>query len=427
MQELEKFLFYELPSFSREAYSAYKPGLERMQKLMKLLGQPQSRFESIHIAGTNGKGSVCNILADSLQQNGQKTGKYTSPHLVNYRERIQIDGMWMPEQYALDFTNRYFGDIQKIKPSFFELTVAMAFQYFAEQEVDVAVIEVGMGGELDSTNVLLPLLSIITNIGLDHQYALGDTLPEVAGAKAGIIKPKRPVIIGETQEQTSAVFRNTAAERSAEIRWADQEYRLISDLLEGEQRLLQYAHGDEVVRVKTDLRGSYQAKNIATTLLAAEWLESSFPGWPSDLILSLQDFQRRTDFSGRWQILDESPQTILEVSHNLSGVHESVKSLAGENYQDLYIVLGLSSDKDYAEILEVLPAEAHYIMTAADSRRAQKAKLLMEEAKKQGKRAEIVEGAGNAIRHASELASEGDLILILGSLYLAGEILPLYA
>ncbi len=419
--EVENFIFNHLAHYSIEGDSAYRPGLDKTRLLLSHLGDPQKNFKSVHVGGTNGKGSTTHLMASAFMHRGLKVGTYTSPHITTYRERIRVDGVFVEEQFVLDFTNKNWELIQQLDPSFFEFTVALAFSYFRYKKVDIAVVEVGLGGTYDSTNVLEPEIAIITNVGLDHINTLGSSLPEIASNKAGIIKPETPVVIGEYNEETFSVFKTVAEKNSSPLALADEQYTLYSYELTPSIMQIKYLHFGEVVAIQTDLRGSYQIKNIATALTATEMLKEKYPGLRSDLIYSASRVQEYILIMGRWQTVSESPRVILDVCHNAHGVQEAMKQLSREDFGDLYIILGLSSDKDAEEILKLLPDSAHLILTQANTKRAMTLEDLKKSASNVFENFEFSPDLKSALDKAHELAKPEDLILTMGSCYLIGE------
>jgi len=348
-QQTINYLFQQLPMFSRAGAAAIKTGLDNTWDLCKLLDNPQEKFKSIHVGGTNGKGSTSHMLAAILQTAGYKTGLYTSPHLRDFRERIRIDGQMISEQQVVDFVAAYKTDFEKIQPSFFEMTVALAFDVFAKAQVDIAIIEVGLGGRLDSTNVITPLLSVITNIGWDHMNLLGDTLPLIAGEKAGIIKPNVPVIIGERQPEVEAVFIQKAQEQKTEIRFASDEWMVEQKQPAGKTNMATYIEvsihktntGYVIPNLQIDLTGSYQLKNLKTVMAAVTELQrQGFVIEDKHIVTGLRQVQALTGLSGRWEKLGDDPLTICDTGHNPDGIQEVLKNIEAVVYDQLHFVLG---------------------------------------------------------------------------------------
>jgi dihydrofolate synthase/folylpolyglutamate synthase len=407
-RETVEFLFSSFAEFQRTGATAYKPGLGNMLRLDEYFSHPHRKFHTIHVAGTNGKGSTSHMLAAILQTAGYRTGLYTSPHLLDFRERIKIDGGMIPEQEVVDFVAHSACFIDNLKPSFFELTVAMAFDWFARKQVDVAVIEAGLGGRLDSTNIITPLVSMITNISHDHTQFLGDTLEKIAAEKAGIIKPGVPVVIGETQPETEPVFRKTAAENHAPIVFADPLFPHVS-----------------TAKYPLDLPGHYQEKNLKTVLAALGVLHGQgklhIP--ESAVKEGLRHAARLTGLMGRWQILREKPLTVADTGHNEGGIREVVAQIARTPHDKLYVVFGVVNDKDLTKIWPLLPRDAYYLFTQARIERALPAEKLYEQATEQGFFGELLPTVPEAVERAQTLAQEGDMIFIGGSTFTVAEAL----
>ena len=408
-QSTIEFLFSSFAEFQRVGGAAYKPGLDNMLRLEEHFGYPQRNFRTIHVAGTNGKGSTAHMLAAILQTAGYRTGLYTSPHLIDFRERIKVDGAMISEQEVIDFA-RSVRSIDGFRPSFFEITTAMAFDCFARRRVDAAVIEAGLGGRLDSTNIIIPLVSVITNIGYDHTRYLGDTLEKIAVEKAGIIKPGIPVVIGETQPETEPIFRQKAHENRAPIVFADQ--------------LFPYA---STVQYPLDLPGHYQEKNLKTVLAAVEVLnrEGILCIQESAVKEGLRHAARLTGLAGRWQVLRQKPLTVADTGHNEAGIREVVKQIARTPHDKLYMVFGVVNDKDLAKIWPLLPRKAWYLFTQARIERALPAETLYEQALAQGFSGELVPTVPEAVKRAQILADEEDMIFIGGSTFTVAEALAL--
>lgn len=405
-QETVDFLYSRLPYFSRDGKSAIKKDLHNTLKLCEILGNPQNQFKCIHIAGTNGKGSVSNMLAAILQNNGYKTGLYTSPHLKDFRERIRINGEMISESFVIAFTEKIIPYLDEIQPSFFEITVAMCFDYFAQNKIEIAVIETGLGGRLDSTNIIHPLLAIITNIGMDHADLLGDTLEKIASEKAGIIKHKVPVVIGERQTETDQVFIDKANAESAPIHFADDNEDI------------------HVSEIQTDLRGLYQSKNIKTVLQSVLILNTVGIETKSELTLdALTRVRDITHFRGRWEILGESPKIVADTGHNAHGLKWVVAQLASERKGQLHMVFGMVKDKDRTEILQLLPKDALYYFCSPALMRALDKATLKSEAEVQGLKGNTYESVAMALEAAKSNASADDLIFIGGSTFVVAEIL----
>jgi dihydrofolate synthase / folylpolyglutamate synthase len=367
-QQTIDYLFHRLPMFSRLGAAAFKGDLTNTIKLCEALGNPQSKFKSIHIAGTNGKGSTSHMLAAIMQTAGYKTGLYTSPHLKDFRERIKVNGNMVEGAFVIAFTQQIKPLIEKIEPSFFEITVAMAFSWFAEQKVDIAVIEVGLGGRLDSTNIITPELSIITNIGYDHMNILGDTLEKIAAEKAGIIKQGIPVVVGETLPETKTLFEDRARDMGSPIYFAN-EVRQVADWEQSGHKLqvdVVADHSEERKKYTLDLPGLYQAKNLLTVLEAVQLLTKR--GWKideKDIMHAVGNTRKQTGFHGRWEVIHQQPYTVLDVAHNEDGIKQLVSQLEHCDFKKLHIVIGMVRDKEISAVLALLPKYARYYFTKA--------------------------------------------------------------
>lgn len=407
--------------FQRVGAIAFKRDLTNTIKLCKVLDDPQKTFRSIHVAGTNGKGSTSHMLASVLQESGYKTGLYTSPHLKSFTERIRINGQEISQAFVVDFVNRIKPVIEEIQPSFFEITVAMAFQYFAHSHVDIAVIEVGLGGRLDSTNIISPLVSVITNIGWDHKDILGDTLEKIAAEKAGIIKEGTPVVISERQREVEDVFNGIASERRAKCFYASDEYKLTTDP-SGKTDVYKE---DELILSRLDLplKGDYQRKNLPGVLKVIDVLKKlGFNISNASLLQGLENTVINTGLKGRWQKLKESPLMICDTGHNIDGINEIVKQISTMRFHHLHIVLGMVKDKDIEEILSLLPKQASYYFCSAKLPRALDARLLAEKAEKVGLRGAVVADVNEAKNSALKNAGPDDLVFIGGSTFVVAEI-----
>lgn len=410
--------------FSRTGSKALKKDLSRTIALCKFLGHPERKFKSVHIAGTNGKGSVCHMLSAIFQENGFKTGLFTSPHLHDFRERIKINGQLVPQSFVVDFVEKTLGYTADFKPSFFELTFGMTMAYFAAEQVDIAVIETGLGGRLDSTNVILPELSVITNIGYDHMDILGNTLDKIAGEKAGIIKEGIPVVIGETHPETEQVFISTAVKRNAPICFADQQFTVIKSELRKDflEVTVDEVRKNEPETYSIDLTGRYQLKNLLTVLQSVQLLKKKFSFDSNKIKQALSHVVSLTGFEGRWQILRQRPYIVMDVGHNVDGVRQVMEQLKHLNYRQLHIVTGMVKDKDIGSVLSLWPAEARYYFTNAHIARAMPAQQLKEKAAAKGLYGEAWDDVNEAIEKACAEAGEDDLILISGSVFVVGEV-----
>ncbi len=408
-QESITFLFNALPVWERAGAGAYKPGLERIGAFMAALGNPHRGLRTVHVAGTNGKGSVCHMLAAVLRSAGLRTGLFTSPHLVDFRERIRVDGDEIPEDAVVEFTERWRGEMVATGLTFFEMATAMGLWWCRRSGCDIAVIETGLGGRLDSTNIITPEVSVVTNIGLEHTRYLGDTIAAIAAEKAGIIKPGVPVVIGEHNPESDPVFRTAAATQGSEITFADDfNYEL------------------RITNYECDLPGDYQRKNLATVLATIDVLRGE--GWsiPDDAVKrGLRNAARLTGLRGRWQVVGRAPLIILDTAHNAHGLAEVVAQIARTPRQRLYMVLGLAADKDLDAILPLLPTDAHYILTAADTPRAMPAETLAFRVNYELRitNYETAPTVAGAVRRALAMAGPRDMIFIGGSNFVVGEAL----
>jgi dihydrofolate synthase/folylpolyglutamate synthase len=419
------YLFSRLPMFSRIGAAAYKADLTNTIKLCEFFGNPQSRFKAIHIAGTNGKGSVSHMLASILQVAGYKTGLYTSPHLKDFRERIKINGLMVTEEFVIDFTERIKPLVEEISPSFFEITVAMAFEYFAQQNIDVAIIETGLGGRLDSTNIIHPELCIITNIGWDHMNLLGDSLEKIAFEKAGIIKHNIPVVIGEVLPETQTVFEQAAKEMNAPIYIASQKRQLADWDWNKNELVVQVAddHHTDHKNYHLDLPGIYQTKNLLTVLEACTQLQQL--GWTIDETIihkGLKQTKKTTGLHGRWEVIHHSPLVVLDVAHNIDGIKQMVQQAELTEHQQLHIVIGIVKDKEVEKIVSLLPGNAMYYFTKAQIPRALHEDELMKEAEKINLIGKSFPEVNDALLFAIQHAHPDDMIIVCGSVFLVGEV-----
>jgi len=428
--ETLQYLYTQLPMFTRVGSSAYKEDLTNTIELCKRLDNPQDKFKSVHIGGTNGKGSTSHMLAAVLQTAGYKTGLYTSPHLRDFRERIRINGEMISEQQVIDFVTDHQKDFETISPSFFEMTVGLAFDIFAKEKVDIAVIEVGLGGRLDSTNIITPLLSVITNIGWDHMNILGDTLQLIAGEKAGIIKHGVPVIIGEYQPDIANIFLQKAAKEEADISFASDEFEVKGERIKdkGISELLDLEIKDNHSQLTThnlqlDLTGSYQLKNIKTVLSAVEQLrEQGFIITDEHLQIALRQVKTLTGLHGRWEVLSTDPLSICDTGHNPEGIQEVLKNIAATPYQHLHFVIGMVNDKDISKVLSMLPTDATYYFCRPDIPRGLEAKNLKHQAESLGLSGEIYPNVKTAYQSAQKAAQKDDLVFVGGSTFVVAEV-----
>ncbi len=423
-QTLE-FLFNSLPVFEKKGASAYKPGLERISEFCRHLGNPQRNFFTIHVAGTNGKGSVSHLLASILQQAGYRTGLFTSPHLHDFRERIRVDGEMIPKQKVVNFVDKHQAKMVEQQLSFFEMTAALAFDYFAQADVEVAVIETGLGGRLDATNIILPVVSVITNVGLEHTALLGDTLRKIATEKGGIIKKSIPVVIGEGNVRYNATLEELAASKRSRVIYAEQEFSCCSHSLEPQTQHFQLCRTRDgyCYELDLDLMGFYQRHNLVTAAAVADFLHESTPLTISRraFVEGVRSAAKDTALMGRWQKLSDEPLTICDTGHNAHGIRCVVEQIAATPHKRLFCVVGFVRDKDLAHILPLLPKEAHYIFTAARTDRAVSAEELAHTASIYGLQGETVADVKEAVARARELADAEDMIFIGGSTYVVAE------
>ena len=422
-QQTIDFLFTQLPMFQRQGAAAYKSNLDNTIALCKMLGNPERKFPSIHIAGTNGKGSTANILASVFQEHGYKTGLYTSPHLVDFRERIRINGQMVSEDFVVDFVEIYKDHFSEIQPSFFEITFAMAIEYFAQQQVDIVIMETGMGGRLDSTNVVNSILSIITNIGLDHTAFLGNTIAEIAVEKAGIIKEGIPVIIGEHHQQTAKVFKEFAATNNAQLHYAGDIAELFYN--DGMQKYFALFDGVLMENIDFPLHADYQSYNLRTALSALWLMKKEWQLKEAMILLGIKNVIENTAFAGRWQIIDGEPNTILDTGHNVDGITFTMNQLKTEKFEKLHFVIGMVDDKDIESILKLLPKFADYYFCKANIPRGMDAKLLSDKAGKLSLLGNVFASVEEAYLAAKTNAKPKDLIFVGGSTFTVAEVVAM--
>ena len=402
-QDTIQWMFSRLPMYQNKGKAAYKADLSNTHKLSDYLQHPETGFRSIHIAGTNGKGSVSHMIASILQEAGYKVGLYTSPHLKDFRERIKINGRCISKQFVIQFIKRHKAFFESNSLSFFEMTVGMAFEYFKKKQVDIAVIEVGLGGRLDSTNIILPEVSVITNIGLDHTQFLGNTVEQIAVEKAGIIKEGVPVVIGQTQEETTTIFRRMAAERHSDISFADQAVEDTYD---------------------SDLKGHYQKHNIKTAVQAIWSLKKQgFKVNETQIRKGLRHVVTNTGLLGRWQILQEHPKVICDTAHNREGLTLVMEQLQEETYETLHMVIGMVNDKDLASIISLFPKNALYYFCKPDIQRGLDASILKRDFEAQGYQGKAYNSVEEAYQNARKQAEKQDLIYVGGSTFVVAEII----
>lgn len=424
-EEVIEFMFNSLPMYQRIGQAAYKADLQNTLILDKYTGNPHKNFKTIHVAGTNGKGSVSHSIASVLQEAGYKTGLYTSPHLVDYRERIRVDGQMIDKDYVCNFINSNKSIIEDLKPSFFEMSVALAFCYFSDCKVDVAVIEVGMGGRLDSTNIISPELSIITNIGLDHTQFLGDTLEKIAAEKAGIIKFGVPVVIGENHPQTANVFKAFAKDNNSEITFASDEFQTqIIKTYDGYSTYSVRHFDKNCCEIEFGLSGKYQEKNLATILETVHQLkEIGFKITDESLQSGLKNLVKNTSLRGRWEVLHKKPLVVCDTGHNKEGIEYIMKQLASLNFEKLRIILGFVNDKNVDSVLGMFPKDAEYFFTRASIPRALDVNILKEKAEKEGLIGDIYANVPSAYDSALKKSGQNDLIFVGGSTFIVADLL----
>ena len=428
--ETLNYLYTQLPMFTRIGAAAYKADLSNTITLCAALDNPQNKFKSIHVAGTNGKGSTSHMLASVLQEAGYKVGLYTSPHIKDFRERIKINGQKIEKQFVVHFTENIKTKITEIQPSFFEITVAMAFAYFAKQQVDIAVIEVGLGGLLDSTNVIIPELCVITNIGLDHTNLLGTTLPEIATQKAGIIKASVPVVISQTQEETERVFTNKALEKNTSIFFADKVMEVIgmdSATIGLQKMKVVNTAKMSITNYELDILGKYQQKNVKGVLLALEILQQY--NWnisAQHIVDGLKNIKNNTGLMGRFDMLETSPMLIADVAHNADGITEVLAQIKNIPHNNLHIITGFVADKAVDKVLALFPKNANYYFTQANIPRALLKENLQETAKQYQLNGEVYNNVNTALQAAKANASKEDIILICGSFFIIAELEQYY-
>ncbi len=420
-QETCNWLFAQLPMFQREGQAAYKANLDNTLRLDEHFRHPHRRFKTIHVAGTNGKGSVSHMLASILQEAGYKTGLYTSPHLKDFRERIKINGEMIPEKYVTGFIEQNQDFFAALHPSFFEMTVAMAFKYFADREVDVAVIEVGLGGRLDSTNIITPLTSVITNISFDHMALLGDTLEKIAAEKSGIIKPHIPVVIGTRDRNYDFVFEGKARSCDAPLTFASDEWKIRQNN-DGSYDL-SHRSGISFSSLVCELKGSYQRKNIPTVLESVLSLQNSGLAIREEHIRNgIACVIRNTGLHGRWEKLANTPYTVCDTGHNIDGLTEVVAQLRSCTYRHLHFVIGMVNDKDVNSVLRILPREATYYFCKASIPRAMNEQELAGKARSCGLQGTTYPTVSEAYAAARKNAIPEDMIYIGGSTFVVAEV-----
>ena len=433
-RETLDYFYRQLPMFHRIGPAAYKNDLTNTLALCGSLGNPQDKFPTVHVAGTNGKGSVSHLLAAVCQAAGLKTGLYISPHYLDFRERIKVNGQYIPRRRVVDFVGRHRAIIEDVQPSFFELCVAMAFDHFARERVDIAIIEVGLGGRLDSTNVITPLLSVITNISYDHQNLLGNTLPLIAGEKAGIIKPGVPVVIGETQPAVASVFLERAAANGSSIVFADQHFTVLEKMGDPWSPTIYDVRRDDqpyLENLEVDAAGPFQAKNVVTTLQALEMLNGmrnaeygmrNAPLLPS-IRAGFGRLRTLTRFLGRWQIIGQQPTVLCDSAHNEAGLRLAFEKIGTLPFHRLHIVTGFVNDKSVEDVLGLFPTAAQYYFAKADIPRGLDAGLLREQAAVFHLHGRAYTSVRRALAAARRRAMPEDLVVVIGSIFVVAEVL----
>lgn len=425
-KETLDYLYAKLPMFTRVGSTAIRPGLKNIEAFCSKLGSPEKKFKSIHIGGTNGKGSTSHMLASIFQKAGYKTGLYTSPHLVDFRERIRVNGTMIPQTEVVNFVESNKDYIESLQPSFFEVTVALAFNYFAEQEVDIAIIEVGLGGRLDSTNIIQPELSIITNISKDHTNLLGNTLGEIANEKAGIIKENTPVIIGEYAEETAPVFQEKAESTSSKILFANQQYSILVNSTTNSFLSVDVYKGEKVYlkNLELDLTGTYQSKNILGVIAAVDLL--NLGGWTlseQHLRDALKEVKSATGLLGRWHKLSDNPLSYCDTGHNEAGIQEVLKNIDNITYTNLHFVIGMVKDKDISTVLSLLPKKATYYFCKPEMERGMDPVELQQMANKYNLTGNVCNSVPKAYESAQQNCAINDLIFVGGSTFVVAEII----
>jgi dihydrofolate synthase/folylpolyglutamate synthase len=422
------YLVSRLPMFQRVGAAAYKANLNNTLYICDILGNPEKKIKTIHIAGTNGKGSVSHLIASILQEQGYKTGLYTSPHLTDFRERIRINGEKIPEKNVIEFVENHKEKFESIQPSFFEYTFGMALHYFEEEKTDIAIMETGMGGRLDSTNVITPMVSVITNIGFDHTQFLGDTLKKIAVEKAGIIKENIPVIIGESQEELKHVFVNSAILKNAAITFADQIFLLKNIVYAStfDELILDLYKINKIVyaQLSCPLTGVYQQKNIVTAIaLAEELIRQGFYISKNNIYNGVKNVVKNTRLQGRWQFLGKNPLIICDTGHNMDGIAHVVSQISKLNFDNLHFVLGMVADKSIGQILTLLPKNAEYYFCKANIPRGLDPNELLKKAGEFNLVGDSYHSVKEAFERAKRNATENDLVFVGGSTFVVAEVL----
>ena len=421
------WMFRQIPMYQRTGKAAYKIDLKKTHRIDEYFSEPHKSYKTIHVAGTNGKGSVSHSLASVLQEAGYKVGLYTSPHMKDFRERIRVNGEMIPKEYVTAFIKENQRFFEEITPSFFEMSVAMAFNFFEDQQVDVAVVEVGMGGRLDSTNIIFPEISIITNIGLDHTTFLGHSLHSIAQEKAGIIKRGIPVVIGESHPDTKPVFKERAKQAKTSIYFADEDYILepsvIFDPLKNSFQIFNENKKQYLHELTTDLLGAYQRKNLATVLKALDLLKDNFLLDEKNVQRGLSKVKKNTGFLGRWQVLETSPLVLCDTAHNTEGVKTNMEQLEKMDYNHLHFVLGFVNDKNIESVLSLFPTNANFYFTKANIPRALDENELKDQAEGAGLSGNAYPTSEEALIAAKKAANPNDMIYVGGSTFVVSEVI----
>lgn len=420
-----EYIYAKLPMYQRQGPSAYKKDLSNTILLCAAAGNPQDKIKSIHIAGTNGKGTTTHLIAGGLQAQGYKVGVYTSPHYKDFRERIKINGTYISKKFIKSFVEKYFNDIEQIQPSFFEVTVALAFAYFESEKVDYAIIETGLGGRLDSTNIITPMLSIITNISYDHQNMLGDTLQAIAGEKAGIIKEGVPAIIGERQYEVESVFWDKAKSVKAYLSFAEDSLQLKLINATPATKTYQVWHGDQcwIDAIETTLIGPYQEKNICTALASLYQLSEQIYIDKNKIVSFFPDLVNQTGYMGRWQILSQKPLIIADSAHNEAGLNYALQAIGAISKSHLHIVIGFVNDKDLSKVLGLFPQDATYYFAKAHIPRGLDAAILKEQANGLNLKGKTYSSVRKAFAAAKTSAKDNDVIFVGGSIFVVAEVI----
>ena len=422
-EEVCDFLMLKLPMFTRQGPAALKPSLKKKKKLLESMGNPHQKYKIVHVAGTNGKGSVSHLLAGMLASQGYKVGLHTSPHYKDMRERMKVNGKLPEKDFVINFTNQWLPLIESLQPSFFEITVAMSFEYFAREQVDFAVIEVGLGGRLDSTNVVDPLLSVITNISLDHTELLGNTLEAIAGEKAGIIKKGKPVLIGERQEETTPVFNNIAIEHSSPLTYAEDICEIIIHFQDFQKTMFSVRIPGHQWKMEIDISGPFQDKNLRTAFAGLSLLEQEGMKWNlSKLKKYLKSFRSNVYYLGRWQVLDQCPMVLVDSAHNEGGMAYILAALKNHHQGRLHMVIGFAADKKREVIFNALPKNATYYFSKANIPRALDPQKLKEEAAEYNLYGNAYASVIEAYSAARQAAEDDDIIFVGGSIFVVAEL-----